>query len=315
VDFRDTAAGRRQSWHGAKRHVKRVLGWRIPHAAMRAGVAVLRPDLRGTGRLPAPAALREVVGVVGGDRFVMLRPAACVVAKELYWGAGRRPQPADDHAVRLFAALSRPADVLFDVGAYTGLFTLVATAVNPKLRAHAFEIVPEVHHTLFDNSVRNRVLDRTTLHHVGIGDPDAIVTMPARSGDAALPCYYSVEMAFDDGVPIGMRSLDSFADQVPTGDRVVVKVDVEGGEQAVFAHGQRFLAAHRPDILCEVLHDRADPEELASLLVPLGYRFHLVRDHDLAASSALVPSPTHRDWLLTTREPAELRTLGIDVGT
>lgn len=56
------------------------------------------------------------------------------MAKELYWGkAGARPQPADDFAVRMFAAaLARPADVMLDVGAYTSLFTLVGTTVNPK---------------------------------------------------------------------------------------------------------------------------------------------------------------------------------------
>lgn len=312
VDFRDTATGRRQSWRGTKRHVKRVLGWRLPNAAMRAAVSAVRPELRRTGRLPAPATLREAVGVVDDERFVMLAPADCVVAKELYWGRGRRPQPADDFAVRMFAALARSADVMFDVGAYTGLFTLVGTTVNPKLAAHAFEIVPEVYRTLFDNCVRNRVLDRTTLHHVGVGVPGSTVDMPIASGDSALPCYYSVDMHFSDGVPIAIRSLDSFTELAEPDARVIMKVDVEGSEQAVFEYGQKFLAAHRPDILCEVL-EHSDGPRLAELLQPHGYRFHLVRDHDLAPGSGLTPSSQYRDWLFTTRSPEELRDLGISV--
>ncbi|PRY02596.1 FkbM family methyltransferase [Allonocardiopsis opalescens] len=313
-DYRSSAVGRRRSWYGTKKHVKRVLGWRVPNLVMRGAVNVLRPDLRRTGRLPAPAALREVVGIVDESRFVMLRPSMCVIAKELYWGHGRRPQAGDDFAVRLVAAVARHSDVLFDIGAYTGLFTLVGTAVNDKLRAHTFEIVPEVYRALFDNVVRNRVLDRTTLHHVGVGDPETTITMPVASGDSALPSFYSASLSFNDGIPIAVRSWDSFADEVPAGSRVVVKIDVEGTEDDVFRHGQRFLAEHRPDMLCEVLHEHADGAELAALLKPHGYRFHLVREHDLAPAGELVPDQVHRDWFFTTRGEDELTAMGIEIG-
>ncbi|GAA3764951.1 FkbM family methyltransferase [Spinactinospora alkalitolerans] len=309
-DYRSGPVGRRRSWYGTKKHVKRVLGWRLPNLAMRGAVGLAAPRLRGTGRLPAPVSVPEVVGRVDGAEYVMLRPSRCVVAKELYWGGGRRPQPADDFAVRLFAAAARPAATMLDIGAYTGLFTLVGTAVNSELRAHAFEIVPEVYHALFDNCVRNRVLHRTTLHHVGVGDPAVTIGMPVRSGDSALPCFYSSELRFRDGVPIGVVALDSFTDRTPVGGRVLLKVDVEGTEASVFEHGQGFLAAHRPDVLCEVLPG-ADGERLRELLEPHGYRFHLVGERALAPAGPIVPHERFRDWFFTTREPAELEGLGI----
>jgi len=313
ADYRRSAAGRRHRWYGTKKHVKRVLGWRLPHLAMRTAVRVLAPGARATGRLPAPASLREVTGRVDGVEYVMRDPARCVIAKELYWGGGRRPQPADDLAVRVFAAAARHAATLFDIGAYTGLFTLVGTAVNPTLRAHAFEIVPEVYQALVDNCVRNRVLHRVTLHHTGVGDPAVTAMMPARAADSALPCFYSSRLGSPDGVPVEVVALDAFVDQVPPGGRALLKVDVEGTESAVFEHGQKFLAAHRPDILCEVLPD-ADADRLRALLEPHGYRCHLVGERALAAASRLVPHPRFRDWFLTTRTPAELAALGVGTG-
>lgn len=313
TDYRRSAASRRQRWYGTKKHIKKVLGWRLPHVAMRAAVRVLAPQIRATGRLPAPAALPEVVGRVDGVEYVMRDPARCVIAKELYWGGGRRPQPADDLAVRVFAAAARQATTLFDIGAYTGLFTLVGTAVNPTLRAHAFEIVPDVYQALVDNCVRNRVLHRVTLHHTGVGDPAATVMMPARTADSALPCFYSSRLGFPDGVPVEIVALDTFTDQIPPNSSVLLKVDVEGTETAVFEHGQKFLAAHRPDILCEVLAD-ADTERLADLLDPHGYHYHLVGEQALAPASRLVAHPRFRDWFFTTRSPAELAALGIPVG-
>ncbi|ASU86134.1 methyltransferase FkbM [Nocardiopsis gilva YIM 90087] len=303
---------RRRTWYGAKRHVKRFLGWRLPNLAMRGAVRVAAPSLRATGRLPAPARIPEVTGRVYSSEFTMLRPAQCVVAKELYWGEGHRPQPADDFAVRLFAAVARRCGTMFDIGAYTGLFTLVGTAVNPTVRAHAFEIVPEVYHALVDNCVRNRVLHRVTLHHTGVGDPMRRAEMPARSADSALPCFYSETMTFDDGVPVEIVALDAFTDAVPEGTSTVLKVDVEGTEAAVFEHGARFLKAHRPDILCEVLPG-ADGERLRSLLEPLGYRFHLVGEQALAPAAPITGHDRFRDWFFTTRTRADLQGLGIPV--
>src|SRR5437762_2127647 len=226
MDFRETRAARRQSWYGWKRRLKWLLGLRGPHAILRR-VRPHVPALRESGRLPAPARVKEVVGEAGGVRFVMLRPDRCIVAKELYWGHGHRPRPQDHRAVEVFATLAREADVCLDIGAYTGLFTLVATRVNPRLEAHAFEIVPDVYQALFDNCVRNDVLHRTTLHHVGIGWPGE-VTMPARSTGSALPDFYSARLRFDRGVRVRIRPLDDWVEALDSRGRTIVKVDVEG---------------------------------------------------------------------------------------
>ena len=275
----------------------------------------LRPDLRRNGRLPAPAHVKEIEGRADGARFVMLHPDRCVVAKELYWGEGGRPRAEDDFAVQLFASLARRSDVILDIGAYTGIFTLVGTRVNPQLTAHAFEIVPDVYQALFENCARNGVLDRATLHPVGIGKPDAQVRLPEASADSALPDFYSSRLRFDTGVLVPFRSLDSLASLVPAGSRVVVKVDVEGTEDEVFRYGQDFLASFRPQILCEVLPEVANSGDLEALLAPHGYRFYLVRAADLQAVESLEPDVRFRDWLFTTLEPGELRAHGLAVAS
>src|SRR5205085_6717306 len=100
-DYRASARERHRSWYGLKRHVKRILSLRVPHAVLRQ-VVRLFPGLARNGRLPAPAALHEVEGTVRDVTFVMLRPDRCVVAKELYWGHGQRPRTEDAFALELF---------------------------------------------------------------------------------------------------------------------------------------------------------------------------------------------------------------------
>jgi FkbM family methyltransferase len=242
----------------------------------------------------------------------MLAPDRCVVAKELYWGKGRRPRPADQHAVEVFAALARGADVMVDVGAYTGLFTLVGLAADPRIEAHAFEIVPDVFHVLFDNCVRNDVLHRVTLHHVGVG-PEAVIRVPSGLRESALPDFYSSRLHFESGARIRLRPLDSLIPAIDAGARVVMKVDVEGTENAVLRSGEAFLRTFRPDILCEILPGVADAAEVESVLVPHGYRFHLVRERDLQPRERVQGHPKYRDWLFTTRSPDELASAAIEV--
>jgi len=310
IDYRASRIGRRRSWYGLKKHAKRFLSLRVPNMFVR-GLLHFLPALRQTGRLPTPARMKEVEGQIQGARFVMLRPDRCVVAKELYWGKGRRPKPEDNFAIELFATFARRSNVMLDIGAYTGIFTLVGTAVNPDLEAHAFEIVPEVYRALFDNCVRNGVLHRTTLHHVGVGNPDSVMKVPAQTAGSALPDFYSTGLHFDTGILVRLRSLDSLADLVPTGARVVVKVDVEGTENEVFRYGQKFLASFRPGILCEVLEGVAGVAELQDLLAPHGYRFYLVRDADLLPAAHIEPDPDFRDWLFTKQGPDELAAIGL----
>jgi FkbM family methyltransferase len=301
---------RRQSWFGLKRHVKRFLSLGIPNAVLRL-VARFVPSLR-SGRLPAPARLKEVTGRVGGATFVMLDPARCENAKELFWGHGRRPKAHDRLALDAVAALAREADEFLDVGAYTGLFTLATTALASDLHAHAFEIVPAVAQALEANVRRNGVADRVVVHHEGIGEPGTTMRVPSGEGGSALPSFYSSLMRFDEGDDVTFRSLDSLADLLPAGARVVMKVDVEGTEDAVFGAGQRFLETFRPDILCEVLPE-ADGDRLVELLAPAGVRRYLVTGTQLEETERIVPHLAFRDWLFSPRTPDELRALGLPV--
>jgi FkbM family methyltransferase len=300
----------RQSWFGLKRHVKSFLGLALPNAFLRL-VARSLPSLR-SGRLPAPARLEEVTGYADGARFLMLDPARCENAKVLFWGKGRRPKPNDRLALDVVARLGREADEFLDVGAYTGLFTLATTAVTPGLHVHAFEIVPAVADALEANLRRNGVTERVAVHREGLGEPRSTMRVPSGEGGSALPSFYSSRMRFERGEDVTFRSLDSIGALLPAGARVVMKVDVEGTEDAVFGAGQMFLETFRPDILCEVLPE-AEGARLEELLAPAGMRRYLVTNARLEEAQRIVPDPAFRDWLFSPRTPDDLRARGLPV--
>jgi FkbM family methyltransferase len=293
----------RSNWFGLKPYAKRVLSLPpVNWLLIKIGRRFLPPLT--AARLPV--ARKEVIGYVGSSTFVMLDPGRCTVAKGLYWGNGRLPRTESDMALRVFVGLASEADVVFDVGAYTGLFTVAALRANGLLHAHAFEIVPEIFALLVDNCARNDVLSRVTCHHVGLGNPAEVARVPASPGRSSLPSSYSLSL-FKDGVRVRVDALD---DHIPPIDsKVALKLDVEGSEPDVLENGRSFIGAIRPDIVSEVLMG-ADTARMESVLRPFGYRFWRIEQGHLAGPYAtLDPHARFRDWLLTPRDVAAVASL------
>jgi FkbM family methyltransferase len=311
TDYQRSARYRRQSWYGAKPLVKRLLAQPGIHTLMRGGAAVLGDRIH-RERLPAPARLRTVTANMSGVTFGMLRPDRCIVAKELYWGGGRRPRLADQFALDLFAVLVRDARLVLDIGAYTGVFSLLAARVAADAQVHAFEVVPGVAHAAQENVDANGLTGRITVHGEAVGKEGDTVTIAAGTGGSALPDFYSTKLHFADGVPVAVRSLDAIVAEINVPPPAAVKIDVEGTEDVVLEHAQSFLASHRPDILCEILLE-SNTAGVQAALEPHGYRFYRVERGALSPQPHLVPSGEFRDWLFTIKESGELTSRGIPV--
>jgi FkbM family methyltransferase len=311
TDYHQSARHRRQSWYGTKALVKRLLAQPGIHVAVRGGAAILG-DRIDRARLPAPARLRHVTARMSGVTFVMLHPDRCIVAKELYWGGGRRPRAEDQFGLDVFAVLARDARLVLDVGAYTGVFSLLAARVAPRAQVHAFEVVPEVAAAARENVVANGLSGRVTVHAAGVGEQGSTVTVASGSGGSALPDFYSTRLHFAGGEQVDVRSLDAIVTEIDLPPPALVKIDVEGTEDVVLAHAQSFLASHQPDILCEIL-PASNTAAVQAALGPYGYRFYRVERQALNPQSQLVPSPEFRDWLFTPKSSGELAARGIPV--
>ena len=286
---------RRENWFGFRRRAKAFLGFKPLNAAARAVLP------RGPRFSSFPVNLPEIAGASGDARFVLLDPMRCSIARELYWGRGRRLVASERFALELFCRLDREAELALDIGANTGLFSLAAAASNPSLRVHAFEIVPEVFVALYRNCARNDVLDRVVCHHFGLGAEGAVVRLPETLDAGSLPLSFSSDWDSPGGRKIAFRSLDSLLPALGAPARTAVKIDVEGTEDEVFRHGEAFLRVFAPDIVCELLPGAAKAAFIEPLLKSHGYSFFKIADGALEPRANLVPEERHHDWFFTKR--------------
>lgn len=306
------AALRRQSWWGLKASVKKAVSWPgingLAHHMVRA-----TKGASSATRLPAPRSVRKVTARMCGTEFSMYGPDRCILAKEIYWGQGKRPAQRDQTALDVFGALARGSDRVIDIGSYTGIFSLLAASVNPKASIDAFEIVPDNYLACLRNVVGNNLASAVNVHLVGVGHRSDIV-MPFDVGTSALPDYLSIDDQQSEGVTVPIIPLSDVLGQ--SGDaehtRVLVKIDVEGSENDVIMSGELDIRRLRPTFLVELLPG-AEAGTLCDLFDALDYAYYLVVDGELRRCTRPQGVPDYRDWLITPLLPEDLSALGVRV--
>jgi len=293
----------RMNWYGIKPLLRGVMLLPVVNAAMLA----IAPRLIGVDKASRLPVAREYIEFLAGsvEPVRMYEPSRCDVAKDLYWGGGRRRSQADQWAIEAAANLSRDAGLFLDIGAYTGLFTLYVARLVFGLRAEAYEIVPENYMMLVRNIVFNGLSGCVRANLVGLGETPGTMRLPVRMGLTQAPSSISLETVFEEGIDVPVSTLDDLYRDY-TG-RAVAKLDVEGFEPHVLRGGRDFLGRVKPDMVCEVLMSADTGEAIWEVLGPLGYRAWLFTDAGLVARDALRATREGRDWLLSAEEPEVLR--------
>jgi FkbM family methyltransferase len=205
-----------------------------------------------------------------------LIPAAAIVrvltgpARGMRWIAGSAPHGAwlgtlERAGLRRFVTLLRPGMTVWDIGANVGLYTLPsAQAVGPAGRVYAFEPMPRNIRCLRQHIALNQLFN-VEVCEVAVGDRGPTLRM--SEGDS--PSEFHAD-------PLGVWEVravaldDWFAESgAPPPD--LVKIDVEGSDDAVLRGGARTFGAYRPWIHL-ALHGERQRRECAGLLTAWGYR-------------------------------------------
>jgi FkbM family methyltransferase len=179
----------------------------------------------------------------------------------------------DDVLLRRLLDACSAGDVVYDVGANTGTYSLSVAATHPDARVVAFEPDPTVCSQLEAN-VRVNGFSTVAVRCEGVADQTGTRTF-YRSTYDELGSFRAANAAgwearVRDAVDVPAVALDALVADgtVPPPDHL--KVDVEGFGREVFAGGRDVLRRHRPYVYYEP-HDGEDDDAVAELLTDAGY--------------------------------------------
>lgn len=264
----------------------------IDHARWARDRMTLRPVVQSIVRRAArrglvpPAALRRVpvsgihpVTTPGGNALRYQGTGDDVTARQVVW---ENLKTWEASSFRVWSRLAAQTSVVLDVGAYAGIYALVACA-DGALTAFAFEPNPASRVLLERNIALNDFGSRITVVPKGASDKSGPAGMVVPEDPTAA---YVAEAG--DGVRIELTTVDEVAGDLAVG---LMKIDVEGLEPDVIRGAVRTIERNRPAILSEALSEEGF-DATRAVLEDLGYR----RCHHLAATGPMttdrwVPSP------------------------
>jgi len=169
------------------------------------------------------------------------------VGRDLYWrGLGH-----DGATIREFSSRCERASVVLDIGANSGLFTLLACTINPRVQVIAFEPAPEVRRQLEANVKANAFESRCVIRSEAASDSDgtASLHLPHESWTSASLNAGGYHGLAGSTITIKTVTVDSIAEAYPAVD--LVKIDVEGFEDKVLEGMQKTVDRCGPAIILE----------------------------------------------------------------
>lgn len=145
---------------------------------------------------------------------------------------------------------SKSAHSIVDVGAYIGIYSLIAAKANPSARVVAIEPNPVTFDGLIQN-VNLNSLESIATYNIALGAFESFLDLsvpksrPMSSGANLIGEGVSGEMLT---FQVEQKRLDDLVESVD-----LMKIDAEGWELEVLKGSERLLAQCHPTIICEIL--------------------------------------------------------------
>jgi FkbM family methyltransferase len=206
-----------------------------------------------------------------------------------------------------FYSLARKSDVILDVGAHIGFFSVLAATVNRHSNVYAFEPLPRVYERLKRNVALNQLRNiQTFCAAVGerngeqefyFPNEDAPVSSSLRSD--MLLATLGEEVVQHVRVPV--TTLDSVVESHKLEKVDLIKLDTERTEHDVLAGGTQILKRFQPHIICEVWPDANNIQQLENLLRPHGYLFYQLMPDGPVKRLRIEPSVEALNYLFTVK--------------
>jgi len=225
------------------------------------------------------------------------------VENELFWGGIEKGW--EKESVTLWVKLSKIHNHVLDIGANTGLFSVITKTINPKANVVAFEPMPKIFEKLkYNVELNNLDVKMTTL---ALSDYDGEATIYPTN----LEHVYSVtvnQKRDDIKVPvhevkIQTIRLDHYIEKNKIENVDLIKIDVETHEPQVLDGMGVYLKKFKPTFLIEIQSDEI-AQKIEKLTEGCGYQYYNIDENSGITKVDKLTKSSYFNFLMCSKEVA-----------
>ena len=191
------------------------------------------------------------VKINSSTSFKMYSPGT-VEENQLFWKG--LEEGWEKKSIELWMKLAQQSNVIFDIGANTGVYSLVAKAINPKSKVFAFEPLPAVFEILDKNNKLNNFDIQCVPLAVSNFTGNANVFLEQNT-DFAYSVTVNKSLLSEDTpqkeLAIKTITLNEFIEKNNIEEIDLIKIDVETHEPEVLEGFNSYLKKFKPDMIIE----------------------------------------------------------------
>lgn len=241
-------------------------------------------------------------------RYFKIRHYGFQIENEIFWegliGGWEKV------SIGLWIKLCENAEVIIDIGANTGVYALIAKAINPDSIVYAFEPVERVFNKLQGNILLNNfdiiAIDKAVSNADGIAtifDTNASHVYSVTVNKNMSPGTATIE------TKIKTITLNSVINMDKLKKIDLIKIDVETHEPEVLEGFSDYISQFKPTLLIEILNDEVG-ERVHKIIEGLGYLYFNINEKGYVRQVSKITKSDYFNYLLCDKQKAiELKLL------
>lgn len=191
----------------------------------------------------------------------------CGIALRLHNGYEYEPQSR-----KLWRSLCKDADLVVDVGAHTGVYSLDAWKAGAK---DVLSIEPyHLNYARLVMNLRHSGFSSDAAIYCALGDENALSRFSVTAPNSYCTAGGALGKGGQTEIPVMVRRLDTLIKSEHHASIKVIKIDTERHGLRVL-RGMPEILSHKPDLILECIEDG-----MGEILKPLGYRFFKIHEQN-----------------------------------
>lgn len=212
----------------------------------------------------------------------------------------------EKESMKIWTHLCKDSHQIFDIGANTGVYSLVAKCINPKSMVYAFEPVERVYDKLVNNCQLNQYNIQT--NRLGLSNTDGFATIYDPGGDHLYSVTVNRNLQGKETnvtkYEIPIARFETWFTQQKVKGLDLIKIDVETHEPEVLEGMGKLLSEYKPTLLIEVLIDEVG-QKIEKLIDGLNYQiFSIDEQKGASRQNSISKSPSY-NYLLCQPQIAQ----------